>query len=135
MGVAVNREKYSFPVGKVDTLTMYPMDFEEFLWAQGKEALCGEIREHYQTGEAMTELLHKKAIELYRYYLITGGMPSVVNSYVNTGKLVLAAEIQSRILNDYIADMAKYAGSSESVKIRACYNSIPAQLAKDNKKF
>lgn len=135
LGVAINREKFSYPVGKVDSITMYPLDFEEFLWANDEEMLGREIREHYVDGSPMPEVLHKKAIDLYRSYLITGGMPAVVNEFLDTGKLILVSDIQSKILNDYIADMSKYASNSESVKIRACYNSIPAQLAKENHKF
>ncbi len=135
LGVAINREKYSFPVGKVDTITLYPLTFDEFLTAVGEERLCAEIREHYQTLQPMPEAIHNKAIDLYRCYLITGGMPAAVNEFISTKKLIGVSDIQNKILNDYLADMAKYADNSDSVKIRACYNSIPAQLAKENKKF
>ncbi len=135
LGVAINREKYSFPVGKVDTITLYPLTFDEFLTAVGEERLCEEIREHYRTLQPMPEAIHNKATDLYRYYLITGGMPAAVNEFISTKKLIGVADIQNKILNDYLADMAKYADNSDSVKIRACYNSIPAQLAKENKKF
>jgi predicted AAA+ superfamily ATPase len=135
LGVAVNREKYSFPVGKVESATLYPMDFEEFLWALGEERLATEIRRCFTGIEAIAEPLHQKAIELYRCYLITGGMPACVDSFATNGKLVIIPTIQNEISNNYIADMAKYARTSETVRIRACFNSIPAQLAKDNKKF
>lgn len=135
LGVAIHRERYSFPVGKVDTITLYPFTFEEFLWACGERMLCEEIRQHYERLEPMPEVLHNKAIDLYRYYLITGGMPAAVNDFVQSKKLIGVSDIQNKILSDYLADMAKYASNSESVKIRACYNSIPAQLAKENKKF
>jgi len=135
LGVAIHRERYSFPVGKVDTITLYPFTFEEFLWACGENLLCDEIRQHYESLEPMPEALHNKAIDLYRYYLIVGGMPAAVNEFVQSKKLIGVSDIQNKILSDYLADMAKYANNSESVKIRACYNSIPAQLAKENKKF
>lgn len=135
LGVAVNREKYSFPVGKVDELNMYPLDFEEFLWAMDKELLAGQIREHFNSNEKMPEALHQQAMELYKRYFIVGGMPAAVSDFVETNSLLSVGEIQGRILNEYIADMAKYATPATSVKIRACYNSIPAQLAKDNAKF
>lgn len=135
LGVAIHRERYSFPVGKVDTITLYPLTFDEFLRACGEDLLCEEIRQHYALLEPMPEALHNKAIDLYRCYLITGGMPAVVSEFVQSGKLIGVADIQNKILNDYLADMAKYASNSDSVKIRACYNSIPAQLAKENKKF
>ncbi len=135
LGVAVNREKYSFPVGKVESLTLYPLDFEEFLWAMGEERLAQEIRICFNDIAPMPEALHNKALELYRYYLIVGGMPASVLSFVKSGKLVLLPNVQNEITNNYVADMAKYADTSDTVKIRACFNSIPAQLAKENTKF
>ena len=134
-GVAVNRERFSFPVGKVESVNLYPFDFEEFLWAVGEQRLADTIRECYESASPMPEALHNKAIELYRYYLIVGGMPAAVDSFAKTGKLVLVPNVQNEIVGNYVADMAKYANSSEAVKIRACYNSIPAQLAKENRKF
>ncbi|NLO09558.1 MAG: ATP-binding protein [Clostridiales bacterium] len=135
LGVAINREKYSYPVGKVDTITLYPLDFEEYLWALNEHRLCSEIRSSYIEMAPMPEALHQRAIDLYRMYLIIGGMPASINEYLDTGKLLTVSDIQSKILNDYLADMSKYASHTESVKIRACYESIPAQLAKENRKF
>jgi len=135
LGVAVNRNTYSFPVGKVDEINMFPMDFEEFLQALDKVLLVNEITSHFTNLKAMPEALHMQALELYRQYLIVGGMPAVVAEFIETGSLITSTEIQGRILNEYIADMAKYAAPATSVKIRACYNSIPTQLAKENKKF
>jgi uncharacterized protein len=135
LGVAINREKYSYPVGKVDSITLFPFDFEEFLWALEKEMLCDAITNSFNKNEPLPEALHLQALELYKLYLIIGGMPAPVRKYKETGKLVEIADIQNRILNDYIADMSKYATNTESVKIRGAYNSIPSQLAKDNKKF
>lgn len=135
LGVAINREKFSFPVGKVDTATLYPLDFEEFLNANGEEILARQISSCYANLEAMPEALHLKAIDFYRIYLLTGGMPAAINEFILTRKLLTVPDIQNKILNDYLADMAKYANNSDSVKIRACYNSVPAQLAKENKKF
>lgn len=135
LGVAIHRERYSFPVGKVESMTLYPLDFEEFLWANGEERLAEEIRLAYANMIPMPESLHQKAIELYRYYLIVGGMPACVQSFMNTGKLVLVPTVQNEIANNYVADMAKYATAADTVKIRSCFDSIPAQLAKENKKF
>jgi predicted AAA+ superfamily ATPase len=135
LGVAINRDEFSFPVGNVDSLIMFPLDFEEFLLSQNEEMLCEEIKRSYNANEALPASLHEKALELYRIYLIVGGMPMPVLSYSNSGSLIPVPEVQNRILNDYIADMSKYAENAESVKIRAAYNSIPVQLAKDNKKF
>lgn len=135
LGVAINRQHYSFPVGKVETITLYPLDFEEYLWARDKELLCGEIRSAYETMEPLPDALHQEAIELYREYLIIGGMPACINAFLKSGSFLDVPLVQNEVLDNYIADMAKYASNTDSVKIRACYNSIPAQLAKDNKKF
>lgn len=135
LGVAINRSKYSFPVGKVETVTMYPMDFEEFLWAFDEEILCERIREHYIDMSPMDEAMHKYAIERYRQYLIVGGMPACIKEYAANKSFLDVTLIQREILDHYLADMAKYAENTGSVKIRGCFNSIPAQLAKDNKKF
>ncbi len=135
LGVAVNREKYSFPVGKVDELSMYPMDFEEFLWAMNHTTLGLEIENHFNCDKSMPNALHAEALEIYRKYLILGGMPAAVQEFLDTGSFLTVKDLQGRILNEYIADMAKYANPPTTVKIRACYNSIPAQLAKENAKF
>lgn len=135
LGVAISRQKYSFPVGKIDTITLHPFDFEEFLWACPEQGLAADIREAYEFLMALPKASHQRAIELFRIYLIVGGMPASILEYLHEKKLVTVPEVQEKILNDYVADMSKYATSTESVKIRACYHSIPAQLAKDNKKF
>jgi predicted AAA+ superfamily ATPase len=135
LGVAVNREKYSFPVGKVDELSMYPMDFEEYLWAMNHTVLSLHILDHFSKDESMPNALHTEALELYRKYLIIGGMPAAVKEFVDTGSFLTVKDLQGRILNEYVADMAKYALPATTVKVRACYNSIPAQLAKENVKF
>ena len=133
LGVALNREKYSFPVGKVDEITLYPMDFEEFLWALDKENFTRSIREHYESNEPLN--VHSIIIDFYNKYLIVGGMPAAVKEFINCNSFVAVADVLNRILNEYIADMAKYAEPATSIKIRACYESIPAQLAKENRKF
>jgi len=135
LGVAIHREKYSFPVGKINEFYLYPLDFEEFLWALGYEKLAEEIKKHYTSNEAMPEALHHVALELYQKYFIIGGMPAAVKSFIKTDSYLKVQVIQNDILNEYIADMAKYADPATSVKIRACYDSIPAQLAKENAKF
>lgn len=135
LGVAINRNQTSFPVGKVMVLRLFPLDFEEFLTAMGNDLLIEEITECYTKMSPMNEGLHRKALDLYHDYLIVGGMPEAVKSYIETNSYIDAGLVQSSIIDSYTADMAKYASNSEAVKIRACYNSIPAQLAKDNKKF
>ena len=135
LGAAINRQHYSFPVGKVETLALYPLDFEEYLWARDKERLAGDIRTAFNKMEPLPEALHQEATELYREYLIIGGMPACINAFLEHGSFLDVPLVQSEIIDNYTADMAKYASNSDSVKIRACYNSVPAQLAKDNKKF
>ena len=135
LGVAVNREKYSFPVGKVDELNMYPFDFEEFLWALGKNKLAEEIRNSYAGLTPLPSSLHQLALEMYNHYCIIGGMPAVISDFLEHNSFLTIKNPQTLILNEYIADMAKYATYSTAMKIRSCYNSIPTQLAKENKKF
>ena len=135
LGVAINRNQTSFPVGKVNVLRLYPLDFEEFLTATGNDLLIDEITECYTQMSPMNDGLHQKALDLYHDYLIIGGMPEAVKAFIETNSYIDASLVQSSIIDSYTADMAKYASNSEAVKIRACYNSIPAQLAKDNKKF
>jgi predicted AAA+ superfamily ATPase len=135
LGVAVNRQKYSFPVGKVDELMMYPLDFEEFLWALDREALVEDIKLHFRENTPMPEALHQAILELYQHYFIVGGMPASIANFIANGSFPKVQIIQNNILNEYISDMAKYADPTTCVKIRSCYNSIPAQLAKENTKF
>lgn len=128
-------EEFSYPVGKVDELYLYPMDFEEFLWATNNHVLANEIRSHYSINEKMPESLHRMALDLYQKYLVVGGMPEVVKNFVATNSYIECRTIQQSILNGYYSDMGKYAKPATTVKIKACWNSIPAQLAKENKKF
>lgn len=133
LGVAVNREKYSFPVGKVDFVNMYPLDFEEFLTALGQKRLAEEIRKCFEANSPFS--LHETAMDYYRKYLITGGMPSVVVKYIEKNDFDFVRAEQKNINDAYIADMAKYASARETTRIMAAFESIPAQLAKENKKF
>lgn len=135
LGVAINRQHYSFPVGKVETLVLHALDFEEYLWARGESFLEEEIRNAFQQLSKLPEALHQKAIELYREYLIVGGMPASINAFLREKSFIDISLVQNEILDNYVADMAKYSSPTDSVKIRACYQSIPAQLAKENKKF
>ena len=148
LGVAVNqgnkpeedwqkqeKEEFSYPVGKADELRMFPMDFEEFLWATGNDILAQEIRSHFASDKAMPSSVHSLALNLYQHYLIIGGMPESVKKWVETHSFLECRTVQESILIGYNADMAKYAKPATTVKIRACFNSIPAQLAKENRKF
>ncbi|MDR0285078.1 MAG: ATP-binding protein [Propionibacteriaceae bacterium] len=135
LGVAVNRESQSYPVGNVVPLTLHPLDFEEFLWALGEERLADQIRTAFAAAEPLPIALHERALSLYRRYLVIGGMPRGVVEYTDSGSLLGVADIQRGVLHDYTADMVKCATAAEGVKIRAAYDSLPAQLAKDNHKF
>lgn len=135
LGVALNRENYSFPVGKVQMLTMYPMDFEEYLWAKGKELLTDTIRDSFKKNLQMPEALHHEAMQEYYNYCMIGGMPAAVLADAVTNPTINQLEIRQMILDSYVADMAKYALAGETVKIYAAYDSLPVQLAKDSKKF
>ena len=135
LGVAINREQYSFPVGKVVMKTLYPLRFDEFLAALGQKHLVGIITEHFNSMEELSEATHRELLDWYKRYQLIGGMPAAVKSYMESELLTNVQEMQSMILNSYTADMAKYTSDSESTKIRNCFFSIPAQLAKENKKF
>ena len=114
-------------------ITMYPMDFEEFLWALGRRDLADMIGEHYLSNEMFS--LHDTAMKYYRTYLLVGGMPRVVLDYIETNDYNFVTASQKSLNDSYIADMAKYATANETTKIMNAYNSIPAQLSKENRKF
>lgn len=134
----INRFTSSFPVGKVRMEYMYPMNFEEFLIATGKELLRDKIRECFSKLEPMPEFAHKEALTLYKQYLCVGGMPEAVKNFIDNDMDIL--KFDSHIISDikdmYIADMKKYVTSTlETVKIERVYKNIPSQLAKDKKTF
>ena len=135
LGVAINRQQHSFPVGKVQMLTMYPMDFEEYLWAGNKELLADTIREHFESNLAMPQTLHDEALNEYYQYCIVGGMPAAVAAYFCSTPTIGQAQLRQMLLDSYIADMTKYAKEGESVRIFAAYDSLPSQLARESKKF
>jgi predicted AAA+ superfamily ATPase len=135
LGVAINREQYSYPVGKVHEMRLYPLDFEEFLMALDDGLLLGAIKEGFNSKKPLLDALHTLAIERYREYLVTGGMPAVVLAYVHERSFVDLPQLQQELTSSYYADMARYASPSETVRIRACYDSLPSQLSKENHKF
>lgn len=135
LGVAVNRAKFSFPVGKVDMKTMYPMDMEEFLFAMGQDALVEQIRECFQTDTPMPSALHEIAMQLYRQYLVVGGMPECVKQFAETGDYILIRHTQDTILASYLNDMSKYNNLNEIKKTRLAYDNITVQLSRKNTRF
>lgn len=125
-------EGTSFPVGKVDMLYMYPMDFEEFLLAMGKEQLVELLRNN--SWAALTPL-RGMLTELLRQYYFVGGMPEAVKTYVERGDIWEVRSIHSKIIDAYRNDMSKHVPKQQVQRINMVWNSIPSQLARDNKKF
>lgn len=125
-------EGTGYPVGKVDELRLYPMSFEEFIMALGEEKLL-EFLEEAKWDELSP--LASKYKELLRQYYYVGGMPEVVQAYVDNSDLKMVRRLQKQILSDYQNDFSKHAPTSEIAKINMVWNSIPSQLAKENKKF
>lgn len=135
LGVAVNRAKFSFPVGKVDMKTLYPMDMEEFMLAMGEGALAEQIKRCFDTDTPMPSALHDAAMKLYRQYLVVGGMPECVMQFAETGDYILVRHIQDTILASYLNDMSKYNNLNEIKKTRLAYDNITVQLSKKNTRF
>mgnify|MGYP004723615189 FL=1 len=135
LGVAVNRAKFSFPVGKVDMKTMYPMDMEEFMIAMGEEKLAAQVRQCFETNTAMPSALHDAAMQLYRQYLVVGGMPECVLQFAQTKDYILIRNTQDTILASYLNDMSKYNNLNEIKKTRLAYDNITVQLSKKNTRF
>jgi len=137
LGVKLNRMTSPFPVGKVQIETLYPMDFEEFLWAIDETLLASTIKEHFFTNHSFPEIIHNKAITLYKNYLYIGGMPASVKDFAEKQQDILLADtsIKDNILTGYLADMIKYAATVDAVKIHQIYRTMPAQLAKPQTKF
>lgn len=131
LGIA-KHEGSGFPVGKIDALTLYPMSFEEFLLAMGKNILVKTMHENdWQHCSALKETFK----ELLRQYYYTGGMPAVVDHYIETGNIQETREIQNRILLDYRNDFSKHVSAEILPRLNMVWDSLPAQLAKENKKF
>ena len=126
----------SIPVGYETIVTMYPLDFEEFLWANGiNESIINRLKEHLETFTPVTTALHSKMRQLLLQYTIVGGMPEAVNTFISTHDISRVQDVQQSIIVGYEEDMIKYADSFDRSKIRECFESIPKQLSKENKKF
>ena len=129
-------EVSSFPVGYTERLAMHSLDFEEYLWTRGiEESTVGYVRQCFEKRKAVPHAMHERLMELFREYIVTGGMPRVVQSFVDNLNFGDVLRIQRAILADYEDDIAKYAKDSEKAKARACFHSIPKQLSRDYKKF
>lgn len=126
----------SIPVGYEYVVNMYPMDFEEWLWANDVQPVHFELLKKYLAEETpVPEAVHKRMRELLLQYVIVGGMPEAVKAFLTTHNISEVIDVQHGILETYKSDMVKYAHASDKVRVRECFNSIPAQLSRENKKF
>lgn len=130
------KEPKSIPVGSETIIDMYPLDFEEFLWANGIDVqIISKIRNHLVEETPVPEVLHARLRQLLLQYAVVGGMPDAVQSFVETKQMNDVLRIQRDIVRSYEDDMVKYAVKADKSKIRECFQSIPKQLSKMNKKF
>ena len=134
-----SREKdkgVSVPVGYETIVDMYPLDFEEFLWANNiNDNIICLLKQSLETEQPVPEAIHKRLGDLLRQYVIVGGMPEAVNTFVDTHDIGQVVQIQKDIIDEYKDDMLKYAEDVDKSRIRECFESIPKQLSKENKKF
>ena len=134
LGVALKKENISFPVGKVNRMQMYPMNFKEFILAMGEEQYIS-LFEKWDVNRVIPEVYSRSMEQLFKIYLVVGGMPEVVHDYIMNKDFQTVTEIQDEILADYADDFSKHAPIAEIEKLRMIWESIPKQLAKDNNKF
>lgn len=126
----------SIPVGYEYVVNMYPMDFEEWLWANDVQPVHFELlKKHLAEETPVPEAVHKRMRELLLQYVIVGGMPEAVKAFLTTRNISEVIDVQHGILETYKSDMVKYAHGSDKVRVRECFDSIPAQLSRENKKF
>ena len=143
LGVAVNRARFSFPVGKVDIKTLYPMDVEEFMLALGEDSMVKQIKACFEEDTPLPSALHEGAMQLYRQYLVVGGMPECVMQFAETKDYILVRHTQDTILTSYLNDMSKYPKGlasrrnnlNEIKKTRLTYDNITVQLSRKNTRF
>lgn len=132
--LGIHLKKTSFPVGKVDLITMYPMSFSEFVRAMGEEMLADFI-DGYSRGTKVPEAVGNKYTALLKQYYVVGGMPEAVQAWCDTKDIEKVEDIQQTIINSYEHDFAKHADIKDFPKLTAIWKSIPEQLAKPNNKF
>ena len=126
----------SIPVGYETVVEMYPLDFEEFLWANGmNDKVIDSVKSCFEKETAVPEGIHNVMMELLYRYVIVGGLPEVVNKFLETKNIELIYQVQRNLIAEYEEDMIKYADDADKARIRECFESIPKQLAKENKKF
>lgn len=130
------KEPKSIPVGSETVIDMHPLDFEEFLWANGiNDAVIAMLKKCLQEEIPVPEALHSHMKQLFLQYAVVGGMPDAVQTFVDTKQMNEVLQIQRDIIRSYEDDMVKYADKSDKSKIKECFQSIPKQLSKENKKF
>lgn len=126
----------SVPVGYETVVDMYPLDFEEFLWANGISGrVIDSVKSCFENETVVPDGIHKAMMDLLYRYVIVGGLPDVVNCFLETKNVELIYKMQRNLLAEYKEDMIKYADDADKPHIRECFESIPMQLAKENKKF
>ena len=126
----------SHPVGSTHNITMHSLSFEEFLWSHGiDDDIISTLHKHFESKTPVPLAMHKKMLELLRQYLVVGGMPEVVQTYVDTHDLAKVHTLQKNIYCDYIIDIARFSTPDIKIKAENCYKTIPAQLQKENHKF
>ena len=126
----------SIPVGSEKRIEMYPLDFEEFLWASGiSKQIIDSLKKCLQEEKPVPQALHDRMWNLFLQYAVVGGMPEAVQRFVDTKDMSEVLSIQSDIVSSYKDDMIKYANKKDKPNIRECFESIPNQLSKENKKF
>ena len=126
----------SIPVGYETVVEMYPLDFEEFLWANGmNDKVIDSVKSCFEKETVVPEGIHNVMMELLYRYVIVGGLPEVVNKFLETKNIELIYQAQRNLIAEYEEDMIKYADDADKARIRECFESIPKQLARDNKKF
>ena len=130
------KEVTSYPVGYERIIDLYPLDFEEFLWAVGiKKDTIEYAKKCFDTIQSMDEYILRQFSEQFKMYMLVGGMPNVVNEYIKTNSLSRVLMLQKAIVENYLFDVVKFAENSSKQKIINTFNSIPIQLSKKNKKF
>lgn len=130
------KEPKSVPVGYETVLDMYPLDFEEFLWANGiTEPMISLLRSCLNEIKPVPEALHNRFRDLLLQYIVVGGMPGAVQLFIDTGQMAPVLQLQRDIIRSYEDDMIKYADKKDKGRIAECFRSIPKQLSKENKKF
>ena len=130
------KQPRSIPVGSETVIDMYPLDFEEFLWANGiTETVMDTLKKHLNNETPVPDALHKRMRELLLQYTVVGGMPEAVQHFVDTKQMDGVLKIQRDIVRSYEDDMVKYAEGKDKSNIKECFQSIPKQLSKENKKF